>query len=345
VSILIVNFNGARVLKNCLDSLQRCGYADREVIVVDNASSDGSLDLLRKYPWAKVIRSETNLGFAGGNNLGLRHCTGDYVLLLNNDTVVCAGFLEALCQYLSQNVRVAIVQGKMVLPALGNRLDTCGSFLTWLGLPYHYGHYKLDGPKYDKSYPIFSAKGACLLFRRWIIPRVGGFLFDDAFFCYYEETDLCHRAWLAGFEVHFVNSPAIEHFMGSTSGSPHAAFVLRHYLRNMAFSLLSNLSWWSRARILPLFFTVLIVSSIGAVLKMQWKRALAHWEALVWCVRRYPQVKARRRLLKSVRQTSDSAIFNKVLRTPRLAYFVKTFNDRLAEYVDDEIPSSVVSHK
>ncbi|MEI9864258.1 MAG: glycosyltransferase [Limisphaerales bacterium] len=87
-----------------------------EVIVVDNASTDGSMEALRAYPWVKVVQSDQNLGFAGGNNLGLRECSFDYVLLLNNDTVVVSDFLQPLCDYLDQHPEVGAVQGKMQLP-------------------------------------------------------------------------------------------------------------------------------------------------------------------------------------------------------------------------------------
>src|SRR5512140_873174 len=133
VSIIIVNFNGAKFLPGCLESLAKVTYSEKEVIVVDNASTDGSLELLKQYPWAKVVRSENNRGFAGGNNLGLTHCTGEYVLLLNNDTVVVPAFLEALVDYLEAHPQVAVVQGKMILPCFGGTLDVCGSFLTALG--------------------------------------------------------------------------------------------------------------------------------------------------------------------------------------------------------------------
>src|SRR5579859_7798728 len=209
-SVLVVNYNGARFLPGCLDSLLASKAPYREVIVVDNASTDGSLLVLERYPWVKVVKSSSNVGFAGGNNLGLRHCLGEYVLLLNNDTVVPAGFLQPLVEYLEQHPKVGAVQGKMVLPNYGNALDVCGSFLTRFGFPYHYGYFKPDGVMYQRNYPVFSGKGACLMFRRELVSRAGGFLFDDDFFCYYEETDFCHRVWLAGYEVHFVATPAIQ---------------------------------------------------------------------------------------------------------------------------------------
>lgn len=338
VSIIIVNFNGAKFLPGCLESLAKVRYSEKEVIVVDNASTDGSLELLKQYPWAKVVRSETNRGFAGGNNLGLTHCTGEYVLLLNNDTVVVPDFLAALANYLEAHPLVAVAQGKMILPRFGGTLDVCGSFLTALGFPYHYGIYKPDGPNYQRSFPVFSGKGACLMFRRTLIGKVGGFLFDEEFFCYYEESDFCHRAWLAGEEVHFVASPPIEHLMGGTAGGPQTAFVLRHYLRNMAFSLLSNLSFGSIVRIMLLFFSMLCASLVASALRLRGGQFAAQAGALVYPLRHWGRIRSRRRLIAQIRRRTDREIFRKVLRTPRLEYFLKTFAGRLGRYEDGPLP-------
>jgi GT2 family glycosyltransferase len=338
VSILIINYNGALWLPACLRSVAAISYPNYEVIVVDNGSTDDSLHILAEFPKVKLICSQFNLGFAGGNNLGIRHCSGEYVLLLNNDTIVVPNFLEPLCDYLNRNPKVGIVQGKMTLPRQGNALDVCGSFLTALGFPYHYGYYKPDGPKYQRSYPVFSSKGACLLFRSELIAHTGNFLFDEDFFCYYEESDFCHRAWLAGFEVHFVAGPPIQHLMGATAGGAQADFVLRHYLRNMTFSLLSNLSLSSRLRILPFFFVMLVASMLAATAKLNGARCAAHWGAITHCIASYDKILARRRLIKSLRRQSDRAIFAKVLKTPRLDYFIKTLTGNLKNYLDEDLP-------
>jgi GT2 family glycosyltransferase len=341
VSILIVNFNGAAYLRACLDSLRAVTWSNREVVVVDNGSSDDSLEVLARYPEAAVVRSQANLGFAGGNNLGLRHCSGEYILLLNNDTVVPPDFLEPLCLTLMQTPQIGAVQGKMILPRFGGRLDVCGSFLTAIGLPYHYGYYKADGPLYQKSYPVFSAKGACLLFRREIIARVGDFLFDEDFFCYYEEADFCHRVWLAGFEVWFVPGPPTQHFMGATSGDSQSEFVLRHYLRNMAFSLLSNLSLTSRLRILPLFFAVTGLSLAASLLRGRTAVCRAHAEMFQHCLRSYGKIRNRRQLIQRMRRVADNVIFRRVMRTPALGYFIKTFRGQIGEYQDPPLETEL----
>jgi GT2 family glycosyltransferase len=339
VSILIVNYNGADLLPGCLTSLASATYARREVVLVDNASTDNSQTILRDFPWVNVVQSSRNLGFAGGNNLGLLHCSGELVLLLNNDTIVQPGFLEPLCEYLASHPKVGVVQGKMILPRFNNTLDVCGSFLTAVGLPYHYGYFKPDAPKYQRPYAVFSGKGACLLFRREIISEIGGFLFDESFFCYYEESDFCHRAWLAGFEVAFVPGPPIQHLMGATGGRFITANnIQQYYVRNMLFSLCSNLSLPWAFRILPLLLVVLVVR-IGALLvRLNFSGVAAHLGALGAQVLGWRRITKRRQLIRRIRKLSDKAIFEKCLRTPRPDYFMKTFRGDIGAYVDDDLP-------
>lgn len=340
VSVVIVNYNGAQWLRDCLGALRHLDYPDYEVLVVDNASTDASLEILPEFPFARVIRSERNLGFAGGNNLGLRHATGPYVLLLNSDTIAHPHFLRALVDYLEAHPRVGVAQGKMLLPRFQDTLDVCGSFLTPLGFQYHYGYYKPDGPKYQRSYPVFSGKGACLIFRRDVVARVGGYLFNEDFFCYYEETDFCHRVWLAGYEVHFVASPPIRHLMGATTERTQQAwFNLSHYLGNQTFGLLANLSPASRWRILPLYFGVFLASMAAALVTARRSVCIGHWLALVRCAKSLKQIRRQRTMIAQIRVVSDQAIWRTVMKMPRLSYFVKTFTGRLRDYVDDDLPA------
>jgi GT2 family glycosyltransferase len=336
VSILIVNFNGAAVLPDCLASLRQINYPDFEVVVVDNASTDGSKKNLAENPDVRVLPSDFNRGFAGGNNFGLPECRGKFVLLLNSDTIVTPGFLQPLVEYLHEHPRVGIVQGKMLLSRHGNALDVCGSFLTRFGFLYHYGYWKKDAPKYDRSYPVFTVKGACLLFRKELIENVGGYLFNEDFFCYYEETDFCHRAWLAGCESHFVHTSTIRHLQGSTSESTQASgFVLRQYLTNQTFGLLANLSAASRWRILPGYFLVFFASMTAAALTGKKAVFAAHWHALKSNWQRRKKIRAQRELIRRIRKITDRELFAKVMRTPRLDYFFKTFQGHLAEYEDE----------
>src|SRR5947207_1876461 len=135
VSIIILNYNGADLLPACLDSLRDLLYSPYETIVVENGSTDNSLEVLGRYPWVKVVRTEKNVGSTGGYNLGLPHSQGEFVLMMNNDMIANRDFVGVLGQYLVEHPQVGIVQGKMILPRNKGTLEVCGSFLTRWGLP------------------------------------------------------------------------------------------------------------------------------------------------------------------------------------------------------------------
>lgn len=336
VSILVVNYNGSAFLGDCLDSLRGVAYPRYEVVVVDNGSVDDSRALLARYPWVRSVPSDRNLGFAGGNNLGLRHCLGELILLLNSDTVVRPDFLTPLVEHMEAEPLVGVVQGKMVAPRLGGVLDVCGSYLTPIGFPYHRGYLKPDGPLYAGHYPMFCGKGACLLIRRSAIEAAGGFLFDDSYFCYYEESDFCHRVWMSGGEVRFVAGPPIQHLMGATSGRmPMSEFALRHYLRNQTFTLCGNLEWSTLLRVMPLYFAVLVASLAMHAVRGQWGAVCAHLEALAVPYTERLRILARRKLIARIRTVSDESFWMKISCWPGFGYFLKTAQGRLAEHVDE----------
>lgn len=339
ISILIVNFNGADVLENCLGSLESVTYPRLEIIVVDNGSSDDSIQVISRFQNIRLIRSDCNRGFTGGNNLGLPACKGEFVLLLNSDTIVTPDFLQPLASYLKKNKHVGIVQGKMLLSRHGNVLDVCGSFLTRFGFLYHYGYWKPDSGFYNHSYPVFTVKGACMMFRRDLISKVGGYLFNEDFFCYYEETDFCHRAWLAGFEVHFVHESVIQHLQGATSErTQKTGWMLEHYLGNQSFSLFSNLSVGSLARIAPFYCILFLISMIASVLMFRLTVFTAHKNALIQTLLNFRKIRLQReRVRKKIRTVPDRFFFDKIAYNPRLDYFVKTFRGMLNKYRDAPI--------
>jgi len=335
VSIIILSYNGADLLPALLDSLRDLAYPRYELIVVENGSTDTSLQVLARYPWVKVVRTERNLGSSGGYNLGVANATGEFLLIMNNDMIANQNFVTVLSRYLVDHPEVGIVQGKMVLPRCNGTLEVCGSFFTRFGFPYQYGYYKPDGPKYQRSQPIFCGKGACMMFRRNIIEAVGGYVFNEDFHCYYEESDLSHRAWLAGYETHFVASPPIQHLAGVTiAREENAGFSLHYYLRNMMFSLITTLEWPWLLRVMPLYFSVFMASLVVAAVAGRRATALAHWTALVYNLRNLPKIRAQRSRVQALRKQSDRDIFAKALRNPRLEYFVKTFTGKLADYAD-----------
>jgi len=228
VSIVIVSWNTRGLLLDALDSFLPLRGVSGEVIVVDNASADGSAEAVEKtWPEVRVIRNERNLGFAGGVNVGLRAATNPLVLLLNTDTLVVGDCIAQLVRYAEQHPEAGIV-GPRVLNRDGTLQSSCFRFpsLPHLALSASYlyklfpgsrwfDHERLGGHDFATPAPVDAVSGCSFLMRREVIERLGGL--DEGYFMYAEETDFCYRAWAAGYEVHYAPVGEIVHFGGGSS--------------------------------------------------------------------------------------------------------------------------------
>lgn len=264
LSVLIVSWNQGERLATCLGAVRRF-LPEAQTVVVDN----GSFPSLPRVEGVSVwVRSECNLGYAGGSNLGFSRCEGEFVLLLNNDAVLpSARPVEALLRFMRVHPRVAAAQAKLVLP--DGTLDACGEFLTPAGVLYHHGYRLPDGPHAARPFPVFAGKGACLLLRRLAVGGVGNVLFRQGFFCYYEDIDFCHRLWLAGYEVWFVPDEPVFHDEGTSARLHASRDVWRHYLSNM---LASALDLWGIRAWLTMGPGFLFFLLAGAACKGVWFR-------------------------------------------------------------------------
>lgn len=266
LSIIIVTWNGDDLLKNCLDSVTKVYGTTPEIVVVDNANTPPTAALCARDPNVKYIAAPENLGFAGGNNLALPHVTRNYILLLNNDTIIHEDSFAPLLDFLEAHDRVGIVQGTMNVPALNNGLDDCGVLMTPFGIQRHL--HRGEPTATTKLVPrkVFSAKGAMLMFKRAVL-NDSGFLFYDHFKSYYEETDFCHRAKLAGWETWFVPTPPIDHLGGQTVGKFRNEDIWAQYLRNIFYSFHRNFGFWGHVFTIPCFFCAALIKCPRALLK------------------------------------------------------------------------------
>ena len=321
LSIIIVTYDGDALLENCLTSIQAACPVMPQIVVVDNFGSDDTKRLVSHFSETCYVRAETNIGFAGGNNLGLPFCKGDYVLLLNNDTLIHQEPFSYLMRYLDEHPHVAVVQGKALLANSGGLLDGCGSYLTWAGLTLANGFVVPDAPEYQKAFPVFYAGGMCLMFRRSIIEQVGGYLFYDHFKSYFEEVDFCHRVWICGSDVHFVPSPAIEHLHSQTANRFSRISILRQYYTNIWFSHLTCLDLYGRIRILPAFSAFFVGHAFIHLLMGHWKCFWAHLECLRSLCSLREDIRATRKLIHSFRRRPEREIFQMVLRSPPLSFY------------------------
>lgn len=238
-SIVILNYNGLSVLPACLVAVHgqelEGGF---EVIVVDNASSDGSAAWIRReQPWVHLVDAGANLGFAGGNNLGIRHARGPYVVLLNNDTAVQPGWLAALVGAADAEPKAGAVTSKLVFMDRPGTIQNAGCLLLSDGSGGDRGSQQADVGQFDRSEEVFAFCGAGVLLRRQALEDVGNF--DEAFFMYYEDLDLSWRMRLRGWTVLYEPGAVIEHVHAGSSGEGSPFFIF-HADRNRLLMVLKN---------------------------------------------------------------------------------------------------------
>jgi len=203
VSIIIVNFNGKVYLEKCLESLLNVNYENIEIIVIDNNSSDGSIEFIAKnYPKVKIKKLEKNTGFAYPNNLAAKIANGNLLLFLNNDTIVTPNFLLELVKTINSDPAIAICQSFLLKP--DNTVDSSGDFIDTLGRAFSS---KIKQPKFVH---ILSARGASMLVKKEIFFKLGGF--DEKFFVSYEDVDFGWRANISGYDVVLSPKSIVYHF-------------------------------------------------------------------------------------------------------------------------------------
>lgn len=240
VSVIVPVWNGRQYLRACFDALLAQNHAALEIIAVDNASSDSSAGFVQEhYPQVRLIRNRRNLGFAGGCNVGLRAAQGNVLVLLNQDTVVQEGWVDAIVEAL-QDPQVGVV-GCKILEADGKTLHHCGGLLDMDAVEtQHRGVGEIDRGQYDRPEDVPFVTGAAYALRRDVLERVG--LFDELFYPgYYEDTDYCIRVREAGLRVRYVPAAVVVH---SVSASTRQDWIRMrfYYYRNRMICALKHLA-------------------------------------------------------------------------------------------------------
>ncbi|MDR2693211.1 MAG: glycosyltransferase family 2 protein [Chitinispirillales bacterium] len=214
VSIIIVNWNGAEVLPECLRSLLGLNHKDIEIVVVDNASTDGSVAVVRKIcSGAKVVRLEKNVGFAAGVNIGFENAAGEFIATLNNDMVAEPSWLDMPLMLLEDGT-VGIVSCRQMNYYDRTKVDGLYHYITkdLVFMPFAEGSAYQDGGLLSKSGYVISANGGSAVIRAGVFRALGGY--DANFFGYMEETDFCMRAFLRGWRCVYAPDAVVYHMNG-----------------------------------------------------------------------------------------------------------------------------------
>ena len=239
-AVVILNWNGTEHLRRFLPSVVRTTPAWAEVVVADNGSTDGSVEMLgREFPEVRVVRLDRNYGFAGGYNRAIAQVEADYCVLLNSDVETTEGWLEPLVGRLDADPTVAAVAPKLLSYTQRDMFEYAGAsggFIDYLGYPFCRGrilkHLEQDRGQYDDRRRVFWASGAAMCCRRDVFMRLGGFASE--FFAHMEEIDLCWRMQIAGYSVEVEPRSRVYHLGGGTLATDSPNKIFYNHRNNLA---------------------------------------------------------------------------------------------------------------
>lgn len=237
ISIIILNWNGKHLLGECLTSVLKQTSKEYEIIVVDNGSNDGSQDFVKLYyPSVKLVCNNQNYGFCKGNNIGIKASIGEYVVLLNNDTVVEKNWLQYLYDCMISDEEVGFCASKMLLYSDRNLLDTAGDGFSVCGAGFKRGHLE-SAALYDNDEYVFGACAGAAMYKREMLDKIG--LLDEDFFVTYEDSDLSFRAQLSGYKCKYSSKAIVYHKVNSTLGTLSDTYVFYGH-RNVEYAYFKN---------------------------------------------------------------------------------------------------------
>jgi len=307
VSVIIVNYNGKTYLEKCLESLMKINYKNFEVILVDNNSTDTSIEFVKNiYPSITIIKLNDNYGFAEPNNIGAKNAKGDYLLFLNNDTEVNADFIEEMVKVIKQDPKIAICQSLLLKP--NGDVDSSGDFIDTMGRVYS------SKNKVNEVKKILSARGASMMVRKDSFWNLGGF--DKKFFASFEDVDLGWRAWIWGYKIVLVPNSIVYHKGGQTV-KQNLSEMRFHGVKNSLIIRLANFETsLATSGIIKTFGIILLRKSFGISIVKDHEEFFPLpsfkiiFSGTMWVVKNIRYVLAKRKNVNSRRKLTSKDLMN-----------------------------------
>ena len=240
VTVIIPNYNGLKFMEPCFKALELQIYHKFQILVVDNGSTDGSVEWLKEHQ-IPTIFLDTNTGFSGAVNVGIRAADTPYVILLNNDTKVAPHYVEALERAMDRSEKIFSVSSKMIQMYHPDLMDDAGDMYSVLGWAFQRG---VGRPEklYKKSCRVFTACAGAAIYRREVFETIG--YFDEMHFAYLEDIDVGYRAKLYGYDNVFCPEAVVYHVGSGTSGSKYNSFKVKLAARNNVYLNYKNMRAW-----------------------------------------------------------------------------------------------------
>lgn len=327
VSIIIVNFNGKTYLSNCLKSIFKNNYKNFEIIIVDNHSTDKSIALVKKQfsnylKKIKIIELKDNFGPAYARNQGVKQAKGEIIAFLDNDTEVDNNWIIEANKEFKKDKKLGCIQSKLLLLDEKNKFDYAGDYLNQFGLLSHRATYKdVDNGQFNKKEIIFAAKSAGMFIKKSVFDKIKGF--DNDYFIYMEETDLCWRSWLMGYKTIYLPSSIVYHgFSGSFKilNNNFAVYNLRfNGTKNYILTIIKNLSTKNLIKILPKQICIFFLYSVYLFfLKFKFKESLYILLGIVWNIIHLQKSLFKRHKIQKNRVLNDKQLFSYIYKKESL---------------------------
>jgi len=327
ISIIIVNYNGIKFIKRCLNSVLNSDYPNFEVIFVDNASIDDSYELVKgSFSFdarLRIIRIAENLGSPESRNIGARNAKGDLLVFLDNDTEVNRSWLKEMVKVFLSDSTIGAAQCKIIQLYNQRLIDSAGQYIDFLG----YGHPRSneeDKGQYNRVEDVFYADGAALIIRRLVCNQVSlnNSLFDaDYFPVYADDLDLCWRVRLRGYRVVFIPTSVVYHARTAANLYKLSSRLIFSHAKNRIMTLIKNYSLKNLAKYMPL---LLFWETVRAVILLNSKpdHSIAILKAILWNLKNLKKTWKKRLIVQQfIRRVPDSYIMKYMVKfTPITLY-------------------------
>lgn len=328
LSVIVVNYNGARYAARCIKSILSSKTISKEIIIVDNHSTQNDVAFLKNKfnKKVKIIKLRNNYGPARARNEGVKLSKGKYIAFLDNDTKVHPNWANKAIEEFKMDNSIGIIQCKLLLLKEPHKIDYVGEYLGQYGfLVQRAKGGDIDSRKFDKKTEILAAKSAGMFIRKDTFNMTGGF--DIDYFIYVEETDLGWRSWLKGYRSIYLPSSVVYHEFGTSSiilsKNQNLYNTKFHGSKNYILTLIKNLGNESLIPILPLHVFLWIGLSLYVLLKGDYKSSFWILKGVVWNITHLKESLRKRRIIQRKRVALDRDLFPKILVKKPFKYFLE----------------------